>query len=68
MTFDLKRMLESKKALRSKLASRPLAEKLDMLDALRERALALHKAAGSMHHTAVRESPEKYRTGQKKTS
>jgi hypothetical protein len=67
MTFDLERMLESKKALRSKLAGRPLAEKLDMLDALRERALALREAAGSLHHTAVREAPEKYRTGQKKT-
>jgi hypothetical protein len=66
MTFDLKRILESKKALRSKLASRPLAEKLDMLDALRERALALRKAGGSMHHDSVREAPEKYRTEQKK--
>jgi len=65
MTFDLKRMLESKKALRSKLAGRPLAEKLDMLDALRERALALREAAGSMLHTAVREDPEKYRAEKK---
>ncbi len=55
MTFDLKRMLESKKALRRKLASRPLAEKLAMLDALRERALVLRKAAESMRHSAVRE-------------
>lgn len=66
MTFDFKRMLESKKALRSKLASRPLSEKLDMLDALRERALALRKAAGSLHHTAVREAPGKYRTEEEK--
>ena len=64
MTFDLKRMLESKKALRRKLAARPLAEKLAMLDALRERALALREAAGSMPHPAVRKAPEKYRTGQ----
>ena len=66
MTFDLKGMLESKKALRSKLAGRPLAEKLDMLDALRERALAFRKAGEAMHHTAVREAPEKYRTEQKR--
>jgi len=66
MTFDLKRMLESKKALRSKLAGRPLAEKLDMLDALRERTLALRKAGGSMHHTAVQEAPEKYRAEEEK--
>ena len=64
MTFDLKRMLESKKALRSKLAARPLAEKLAMLDALRERALAIREAAGSMRHPAVREAPEKYQAGQ----
>ncbi len=64
MTFDLKRLLESKKALRRKLAGRPVAEKLAMLDALRERALAIREAAGSMRHLAVRETPEKYRTGQ----
>ena len=66
MTFDLKRMLESKKALRLKLASRPLAEKLAMLDALRERALALREAAGFMRHTAVHEARNQYRAGQNK--
>lgn len=60
MTFDLKRMLESKSALRRKLASRPLAEKLDMLDSLRERTLALRTAAESMRHSVVRETPTKY--------
>ncbi len=64
MTFDLKRMLASKDALRRKLAGRPLAEKLAMLDALRERALALREAAGSLRHTAVREDSEKYRAEQ----
>jgi len=64
MTFDLKRMLESKKALRRKLAARPLAEKLAMLDALRERALAIREAAGHMSHSAVGEASEKYRAGQ----
>ncbi|HUY34376.1 MAG TPA: hypothetical protein VMV69_16640 [Pirellulales bacterium] len=38
MTFDLRRILESKRALRRNLASRPVAEKLAMLDALRDRA------------------------------
>jgi hypothetical protein len=64
MTFDLKRMLESKKALRRKLADCPLAEKLAMLDALRERALAIREAAGHMRHSAVHEAPGKYRAGQ----
>jgi hypothetical protein len=66
MTFDLKRMLESKKALRRKLAARPLAEKLAMLDALRERALALREAGDHMRHPAVHEAPGKYRTEQNK--
>jgi hypothetical protein len=64
MTFDLKRVLESKKALRRKLADRPLAEKLAMLDALRERTLALREAGEHLRHAAVHEDPEKYRTGQ----
>ena len=41
MTFDLQKILESKRALRSKLAGRPVAEKLRMLDSLRERELAI---------------------------
>ena len=61
MTFDLKRMLKSKKALRGKLANKPLAEKLSMLDALQERALAFREAAESMRHSAVRETQAKYR-------
>lgn len=64
MTFDLKRILESKKALRSKLTALPLAEKLAMLDALRERALALRDAGAHLRHSAVHEAPETYRSGQ----
>ena len=41
MSFDLEKILESKRALRRHLASRPIAEKLATLDALRERALTL---------------------------
>ncbi len=57
MTFDLKRMLESKEAPRRKLAGRPLAEKLAMLDALRERSLALREAGDHLRHSAVHEVP-----------
>jgi len=57
MTFDIKRMLESKKVLRGKLADQPLTDKLAMLDALRERALALREAAESMRQPVVRETP-----------
>jgi hypothetical protein len=44
MTFDLEKVLESKRAMRQQLAARPIAEKLAMLDVLRERALALRAA------------------------
>jgi len=40
MSFDLKRTLDSKRALRRKLAERPLKEKLRMVEDLSERALA----------------------------
>ena len=43
--FDLQRVLESKRALRRKLAARPLTEKLHLLDELRERALAIPRAS-----------------------
>jgi len=47
MSFDISRILESKRALRKRLAARPVAEKLRMLDALRERTLALRSASVS---------------------
>ena len=37
MTVDLTTILESKRALRRDLAARPVAEKLRMLEAMRER-------------------------------
>ena len=56
MTFDLQKILESKRALRRHLAARPLGEKLRMLDALRERELAIRghvmpspPVAGTLH-------------------
>jgi hypothetical protein len=45
MSFDLERILASKRALRRNLATRPLAEKQRMLDAMRERALAIRASA-----------------------
>lgn len=41
MKFDFERLWESKRALRKRLANAPIAEKLRMLDALRERALTI---------------------------
>ena len=58
MSFDLQKILESKRALRRDLAARPVAEKLRMLDALRERELAIrgrtiHSASGILRHEPV---------------
>lgn len=46
MTFDLQRILESKRTFRQRLAAQPIAEKLRILDALRARALSLRGVAG----------------------
>ena len=56
MTFDLQRILESKRALRRDLASRPVAEKLAMLDALRDRARTIREAATRKQSTVSPES------------
>lgn len=45
MTFDLARIIESKRAMRSRLSALPIGEKLRMLDLLRERTLAIRAAA-----------------------
>jgi hypothetical protein len=58
MTFDLKRIIEAERAHRRELAMRPIAEKLAMLDALRERALVLR---GARRSDAVAEGPGEYR-------
>ena len=41
MTFDWDKIAESKRALRIRLAALPVAEKLRMLDALRERSVSI---------------------------
>jgi hypothetical protein len=59
MSFDLQRILESKRALRRHLAARPVAEKLQMLDAMRERALTIRSASPvpSIPSPIIREDP-----------
>ncbi len=56
MTFDLQRILESKRALRRSLAQRPVAEKLALLDVLRDR-VRVSPAATERAATMVREAP-----------
>jgi hypothetical protein len=59
MSLDLQRILESKRALRRDLAARPIAEKLRLLDAMRERAEAIRNATRGAHDepSIVREEP-----------
>lgn len=59
MTSDLHTILESKRRYRQRLAARPVAEKLRMLDALRERALLLRPTPSSV----LREEPTPYLAG-----
>ena len=60
MTFDLQRILEGKRAWRRSLAQRPVAEKLVLLDALRDRALSIRAAATRQESARLRESPREY--------
>jgi hypothetical protein len=41
MSFEMREILKSKQALRQSLAARPFAEKLRLLEELRDRALTL---------------------------
>ena len=61
MSFDLQKILESKRAHRRDLATRPVAEKLRMLDALRERELAIRGRAVHSDPSAAHEEPTPYR-------
>jgi hypothetical protein len=54
MTHDLQRVLESKRALRRMLASRPVSEKLRMLDALRGPLRTIRKTAERRRSLPVR--------------
>jgi len=65
MSFELEKILESKRALRRELAARPIGEKLRLLDALRERELAIRCRATQAAHadpSAPREEPVPHRT------
>jgi hypothetical protein len=66
MSFDLQKILESKRALRRQLAARPVAEKLRMLDALRERELAIRGSAAHSDSGILREEPAPYRNKNRK--
>jgi hypothetical protein len=62
MSFDPHAILESKRALRRKLAARPVAEKLRLLDALRERELAIRGRRIQAESNVLREEPAPFRS------
>jgi hypothetical protein len=66
MTFDPAKILESKRDFRRRLAARPIEEKLAMLDALRERTLAIHPARSVPDPAVLREAPPPCQTPRKK--
>jgi hypothetical protein len=61
MTFNLQKILESKRAYRKQLAARPIAEKLRLLDELRERALAIQGSALRSASNVIREESPHYK-------
>jgi hypothetical protein len=63
MTFDLQEIIESKRALRRKLAALPVADKLRMLDALRERELAIRGRLVHSDPSGLREELTAYLSG-----
>ena len=67
MTFDWQKIAESKRALRLRLTTAPIIEKLRMLDALYERAAAI-RGVRFREATAVQEKPGHYGDRKEKTS
>ncbi|MGI8437265.1 MAG: hypothetical protein ACR2NX_10225 [Chthoniobacterales bacterium] len=65
MTFDLQKMIESKRAYRVRLAALPIGEKLRILDALCERQRSIRGSATRSEPTVLREEPGTYREGKK---
>ena len=60
MSFDVQAILKSKRALRRELAALTVAEKLRMLDALHERALAIRPAKPAPGADVLHEEPPPY--------
>jgi hypothetical protein len=65
MTFDVAKILQSKREFRHRLATRPIVEKLAMLDALRERTLAIRGVQATAEPDALREETASYQAQRK---
>ncbi len=60
MTFDLQRIIESKRAYRVRLAALPIGEKLRILDALYERQRSIRGNTIGSDATVLHEEPGTY--------
>lgn len=60
MSFDLQKILESKRADRARLAALPIGEKLRMLDALCERQKTIRGSVTHSESTVLHEQPGAY--------
>jgi hypothetical protein len=67
MTFDPVRIQKSKREFRQRLADRPIEEKLAMLDALRERSLAIRPPQTVPQSDALSEEQPPHRTQGRKS-
>lgn len=67
MSFNWQKVTESKRALRQRLTTAPITEKLRMLDVLRERAVAI-RGARFREATTVQERPGRYGDRKEKPS
>ncbi len=65
MTFDLQKIFESKRKIRRELAMLPIEEKLRLLDALRERQLAIGGGVERPQSDVLREAGTTDRITQK---
>ena len=59
MSFDFGDIWKSKRTLRERLAACPIAEKLRLLDLMRERSLTI-RAARPRRRATVHEQPPRY--------
>jgi 3-mercaptopyruvate sulfurtransferase SseA len=65
MTLDVTKIQQRKRAFRERLATRPIEEKLAMLDALRERAITLIESRSRKEASGLREEPPPYQAQSK---
>ena len=67
MTFDLDKIIQSKREFRQRLAAKPIEEKLAMLDALRARTIALRASRAEPQPGMLRTGAPAYPTRPKQT-